>query len=808
MKLKTIIALFALTAGGMAYAAVNHTIVENDSMKVTVDFISDNVVRLSSRHVGDKAKSQPTLVADLDKAGFKAAEVSEKKLRGGKKPVLITKSNLQVLYDSDDNGLGFGLNNELLLYTKLKPSYKEMSLMTAKRCSFYGGGERGYTLNLAGDTLVNYNKQNYAYTEGDPRIRQMGITMPYVVSSAGYAVFFDDFCASKLALTNGKIDYSTESDADIDIYIIVGTMESIVSDFTRLVGRQDLAPFWTLGYITSRYGYHDRKETEAVVDSLKADGYPVDGMVFDLYWYGKEQDMGRLVWDEQQWPNHKEMLANLKKRGINTVTISQPYILRNGRAVTNYNELAPKGLFCYNAEADSTQEVTIWVGHGGMFDVSNPDTQQWLRNRYKTLTDEGVTGWWGDLGEPEVHPETIVHHNGLTARQYHNLYGNDWSKIIYDLFRDEYPDRRLMTMMRAGTAGLQRYSVFPWSTDVSRSWGGLQPQVKIMVNSGLSGLGYMSHDVGGFAVDPANPRDDELYVRWLELGLFSPILRTHAQYLAEPYNYKDYSHIIKRLIQERYRWLPYNYTLAYENASKGLPFVRPLGFYDRDITAYDNISDQYLWGRDIMVAPILSQGAKSRSITFPEGNWIDFYHSNDDAYKGGTTITYDAGVAEIPVFVRAGAIIVRADYDFSDDIQNVGSYNPDKLEVNYFPEKGKSEGYIFEDDRTSTRTIENGQHRIIRFKADNNLISTTIEITAEGSFKGASKKKELTFRIPTAYTSPREVKLNGKNVKFYVAVTDTTRTNSKKRHHLDESVLIFKVNIKDITKKNVITISK
>ena len=141
-------------------------------------------------------------------------------------------------------------------------------------------------------------------------------------------------------------------------------MESIVSDFTRLVGRQDLAPFWTLGYITSRYGYHDRKETEAVVDSLKADGYPVDGMVFDLYWYGKEQDMGRLVWDEQQWPNHKEMLANLKKRGINTVTISQPYILRNGRAVTNYNELAPKGLFCYNAEADSTQEVTIWVGHG------------------------------------------------------------------------------------------------------------------------------------------------------------------------------------------------------------------------------------------------------------------------------------------------------------------------------------------------------------------------------------------------------------------------------------------------------------
>ncbi len=125
-----------------------------------------------------------------------------------------------------------------------------------------------------------------------------------------------------------------------------------------------------------------------------------------------------------------------------------------------------------------------------------------------------------------------------------------------------------MTMMRGGTTGLQRYSVYPWSTDVSRSWGGLQPQITIMLNSGLSGLGYMSHDVGGFAIDPDAPYDPELYVRWLQLGTFSPILRTHAQATAEPYNYPDQQHIILPLIKERYRWLPYNYTLAYENADR------------------------------------------------------------------------------------------------------------------------------------------------------------------------------------------------------------------------------------------------
>ena len=113
-----------------------------------------------------------------------------------------------------------------------------------------------------------------------------------------------------------------------------------------------------------------------------------------------------------------------------------------------------------------------------------------------------------------------------------------------------------MTLMRGGTAGLQRFSVFPWSTDVSRSWGGLEPQIRIMLNSGLSGLGYMSHDVGGFAVDPSNPVDPELYVRWCQLGLFSPVLRTHATRAAEPYKYPEQQHILLPLIKERYRWLP------------------------------------------------------------------------------------------------------------------------------------------------------------------------------------------------------------------------------------------------------------
>ena len=148
--------------------------------------------------------------------------------------------------------------------------------------------------------------------------------------------------------------------------------------------------FWSLGYITSKYGYHNESETRGVIDTLKNAGYPVDGVVLDLYWYGKETDMGRLEWNKEQWPDHRKMLADLKAQGVNTVLISQPYINKIG-AIDNYNQLAEKGMLTHDAQG-KINDVTTWVGEAGMFDVANPDTRRWLRERYRTLTDEGVGG--------------------------------------------------------------------------------------------------------------------------------------------------------------------------------------------------------------------------------------------------------------------------------------------------------------------------------------------------------------------------------------------------------------------------------
>ncbi|MGM9862309.1 MAG: TIM-barrel domain-containing protein, partial [Muribaculaceae bacterium] len=689
LQLLTAFALAGSTAVG-ASAADAISVTTADGHTISVTAINDHIVKVSNLAAGEHEPASTACVLSPTAGSAtitKSGALQQMSLSSGINATLASGGWLVI-----ESGKGCSVTDYGLRIND--SGRREVALYTDARGSYYGAGERGHSFNLAGDTLVMYNRQNYGYTGGDPRISQMNITMPLFLSDEGFAIVFDDYAAAKMVMTN-PIRYITEGRRPVSYYYIGGvkTLADVTEQLSALTGRQELPPFWALGYITSKYGYHTQQETMGVIDTLRREGYPVDGIVLDLYWYGKEQDMGCLEWEISQWPTPVKMLKDLKRKGVNMVIISQPYVLRNGRGIDNYNALAPQGLFVRDS-VGKPHDVKIWVGEGGMWDVSNDLTRQWLRQRYKELTDMGVGGWWGDLGEPEVHPETMLHANGLTAREYHNLYGNDWSHIIYDLFKEEYPSLRLMTMMRGGTTGLQRYSVYPWSTDVSRSWGGLKPQITIMLNSGLSGLGYMGHDVGGFAVDPAKPYMPELYVRWLQLGLFSPILRTHAQQFAEPYLYPEHAATIKRLIKERYRWLPYNYTLAWENASKGYPLVRPINFYDSSLSAtFDTISDQYLWGRDVLVAPVLTEGATERTVTFPAGSrWIDIA-APAQRYDGGTTVTYSAPIDVLPIFARAGALIPLADYA----MHNTGDYDPSRLTINYYYEPGVASQYTLYD---------------------------------------------------------------------------------------------------------------
>lgn len=768
---KFLIAGIFISSAMTALADSTFSVTTPEGRSVTLSAITDNIIKVTNRSERERPPVSRASVIDVPQGDASILQLTPNIT------VMSTIAGVVATADASTGEVTISAGADKTVTDNgvrtISDGLRTLTLTTTSTGSYYGAGERGHSLNLRGDTLVMYNRQNYGYTDNDPRINQMNITMPVVLSSDGFAIVFDDYSAGQMVLSEGsKIEYSSESPSSISFYFVNGasTLADVTQQLTSLTGRQPLPPLWSLGYITSKYGYHNEKETLGAIDSLKRRGYPVDGIVLDLYWYGKEQDMGRLEWDPMQWPDPKKMLTKLKKENVNLVAISQPYVLRNGNGLENYNFLAMNGMLMADSTGENPQEVKIWVGEGGMFDMSNQDTREWLAERYNELTDMGVSGWWGDLGEPEVHPETGLHANGLTARQYHNQYGNDWSEIIYDLFKEKYPDRRLLTMMRGGTTGLQRYSVFPWSTDVSRSWGGMQPQIKIMLNSGLSGLGYMGHDVGGFAVDPENPVDPELYVRWLQLGLFSPMLRTHAQHNAEPYHYPDYHDITLKLIKERYRWLPYNYSLAYENAAYGYPLVRPLNFFEPKTTAYDDIADEYLWGPEVLVAPVMQQGAVERRVIFPQGQWVD-YANPSKVYAGGSTITYPSPLDVLPLFVKAGSFIPMADYKMN----STTDYNPAVLTVNYYPVEGVESTFtMYDDDRMSPQSLSSGQYRLITFHGNATPDITSIEIASEGSYTGAPTTIDITFSVKNPSHEHSIVTVDGKAVKAMQGADELT----------------------------------
>lgn len=757
--LKTLftLTLLATCGAGCAMAANNSiTAVTAAGHRVTVTAVAPGILRVTNAAPDEQALPSRAIVSVNEKVscttGSAGQYVTTLSMPDGVTAAIDTRSGFLTIM----GGAGKVITDDGL--RTISGGRQELAIATTSTGSMYGAGERGHAINLRGDTLQMYNRPTYGYAAGDPRISQMNITMPLFLSSDGFAIVFDDHARAEMILGN-PIRYITDNTSPVTYYFINGasTLADVTERLTALTGRQPLPPMWTLGYITSRYGYRTQDETLGTVDTLKREGYPVDGIVLDLYWYGKEQDMGRLDWEPSQWPEPRKMLKTLRDRGVNLVAISQPFVLENGRGFDNFKLLSDSSMLLLDT-VGNTQPVEIWVGKGGMFDVSNPATRAWLTRRYKDLTDQGITGWWGDLGEPEMHPLSGLHHNGQRAAIYHNQYGNDWSEIVFDLFRTQYPGRRLMAMMRAGTTGLQRYSVFPWSGDVSRSWGGLQAQIPIMLNTGLSGLAYMSHDVGGFAVDPNEPYMPELYVRWLQLGLFSPVLRTHAQQYAEPYNYPDHAEIIKDLVKARYRWLPYTYTLAWENAAFGYPLVRPLNFTEPHTTVYDTIMDEYLWGPEVLVAPVLTPGTTSRPVIFPAGKWLDMADPAT-VHEGGTTITCEAPLDVIPVFVRAGAFIPMANYK----MENTGDYNPAKLTVNYYPVQGETSQFtMYDDDHVSPDALSSGNYRLINFNGSAGGSRVTID--AKGTYPGAPENIEIEFVIHRA-AAQAVFRVNGRNMK-------------------------------------------
>ncbi|KQV49590.1 TIM-barrel domain-containing protein [Massilia sp. Root335] len=625
--------------------------------------------------------------------------------------------------------------------------------------TIYGAGGRVLGMNRRGYRLPLYNKAHYGY---ETHSEQVAYALPLVLSSRLYAIHFDN-------PQRGDVDIDSRHDDTLAFEVRGGrsTYQVIAADswpellasYTALTGRQPMPPRWALGSFASRFGYHSEAEARATVDKYIAAGIPLDAIIFDIYWYGVDMkgQVGNLEFTKERFPDARKMMADFAAKGVKTIVSIEPYVMT---ASKRWQEALRRDVLAKGPDGKPLV-YDVYFGRTGLIDIFKPAARDWFWERYKDLHAQGVAGCFCDLGEPEGHPSAMRHQTG-SADQVHNLYGHEWARMMADGYRRDYPNERPFILARAGYSGSQRYGLIPSSGDSNRTWGGLQGQPELSLQMGMQGVAYMHSDLGGFA--GAN-LDDELYARWMQYGTFQPVFRPHGQeeVASEPvYRAPAPMAAARAAARLRYRLLPYNYTLAFDNHVSGMPLMRPLMFDEPDNPALRLVSDTYLWGDDMLVSPVLTSHAQRQPVYLPRrGPWFDF--ATDREYAGGTIHMVDLVPDHIPVFVRAGAFIGEV-----EPVQSTRDYSLAKLAVHYYhdPAVHAGHGKIYDDDGSTPDAFERGQYQVLHFASRLSGNALTIELSDETGKHYTPAPREVSVIIHNIGTRPAGVSLDGRALPF------------------------------------------
>ncbi|HEY8896940.1 MAG TPA: TIM-barrel domain-containing protein [Niastella sp.] len=634
---------------------------------------------------------------------------------------------------------------------------------------FFGGGERALPMNRRGYRLNLYNTAANGYGLG---AENLNFSVPIFISSAGYALFFDNPGKGyvDIGLTEKNTLEAGFTSGELTYYVVFGkSLDEMLANYTTITGRQPLPPRWAFGNFVSRSGYRSEEQMRQVVTQMKKDYFPMDGLAFDQFWFGDntKNTFGNLDWvNTQKWPNPKLMLTDLKtKENLKSVLITEPYILQNTKT---YAEATP--FLATGSDGSAMMVPDLSYGTGGLIDIFRKQSQDFIWKQYKKQVANGVSGWWLDLAEPEKHPSAMMHNlkdygvnRPMGADEVHNVYGHYFSKMFFEKYTSDVSDQRLLLLNRSGFAGSQRYGVFPYTGDVAHTWSGFKAQTLVLLGMSLSGLPYVHSDAGGF---PAT--DPELYTRWLQLATFTPLFRPHGKAVEEndkasepcflPDNYKN---IVRNYINLRYQLLPYNYSLSYDQAVWGKPLMRPLYYYNFADSNALRADEEFMWGDNILVAPVTGQGATARMLYLPAGKWYSL--ANNSVVDGGKMLSQPADIKQIPLFVREGAFVPL--WITKDTIKSTESFNSQNVTIRYYPSANASTYVWYDDDGISTRTLEKAEYELVTFKGVTAANKVTIDITTNNPNQyGKKYKRKFNIELPTGLAAGQQVLVNGKPV--------------------------------------------
>jgi len=748
--------LFSTSAWSQPYSktalGIKSTI---NAMDVEIQFFSPTIVRILKTPVGISAvKSSLSVIKAPEKTDLTVAEEG--------KGITISSNSLKVLYNLSTGRVTFSDLKGNQLFTEKDYGTQFTPTMDVKKESFtvrqafmlekdeaiYGLGEQqNGKLNQRGQKIILKNEN-------------ARICIPFIQSIKGYGLFWDNY--SPTTFTDNPQEMSLESLGEhADYYFMYGkNADGVVAEMRDLTGQAPMIPLWGFGYIQSKERYKNQDEIVSVVEKYRSLNVPLDGIVQDWQYWGKDSMWNAMSFDKATFSDPKTMVNKIHKLNAHLMIVAWPGF---GPLTKQYKDFTSKKMMI---------DFDTWPPKSGTkpYDPYNPAA----RDLYWDYLNKGVfslntDAWWLDSTEPDhinVKDADFDQPTFLGSyRSVINAFPLEHIKGIYENQRKTTSDKRVFILTRSAFAGQQRYGANSWSGDIVSSWSTLQKQVPAALNFSLSGIPYWNADIGGFFLWEFNGGNalklktyHELYARWVQFGTFTPMMRSHGTDAPrEIYQFGksgDWTYdAIEKYINLRYQLLPYVYSTAWGVTNRSESFMRALvADFAADEKVLD-MTDEYMFGQSILVAPVLNSmyvtktkdktvedfsQVKSRKVYLPKGTeWFDFW--TGEKLPGGQEVDKAAPIDIIPLYIKAGSIL-----PWAQKVQYAAEKKWDNLEIRIYP-GADGEFKLYEDEKDNYN-YEKGIYSLIEFHWNDASKKLTIS-NRKGEFPGMMKNRKFKIVI-------------------------------------------------------------
>ncbi len=629
-------------------------------------------------------------------------------------------------------------------------------------------------------------------------------------SIKGWGLYWENYSPTLFEDNAQGMTFTSEAGQGVDYYFMYGgSADGVIAQMRLLTGDVPMFPQWTFGFWQSKERYKTAAETEGIVDQYRALNVPLDGIIQDWQYWGSNYLWNAMDFLAEDFATGKQMIDNVHKKHAHfMISIWASF----GPMTQQFRELNEKGLLMPFETWPQSGISHIWPpvmkypSGVKVYDAFHPEARAIYWKYLKTLYDYGTDAWWMDSTDPDFFnpKESDYAHKvyGGTWRSQRNAFPLETVRGIYQSQRKDYDEKRVFIMTRSSYAGQQHYGSNMWSGDVNSSWDMLRKQVPCGLSFTLTGNPNFNTDIGGFFCGsyntkgsgsaPKNPQFQELYVRWMQYGLFCPVFRSHgADAPREIWQFGQKGEpvydAIEKMIRLRYRLIPYLYSTAWQVTSNNDSYMRPLFADFASDKKVWNMTDEFMFGRSILAAPIVdpqyteekiirtnamtgwdrqkaSDGSPVGAIDFtvtktatkylPKGvTWYDFWTGK--SYKGGQSVTLETALDRVPMFVRAGSILPLA-----PEMQYVGEKTWENLELRIFP--GADGQFTLYEDEGDSYNYERGVYSTVSFSWNNKTRTLTIG-ERQGNYPGMLQTRLFTVVLPDG--RQQEVRYDGSQQK-------------------------------------------